>query len=149
MELPFEALDDSLVAGHLGVHSRWAASSGRGGWPPRHRATTPQPASPDRLFVPPPPACLPPYRPQSALLIPQGVGPSGPPLAKISEGRLTDNVTDRLPDALGSTVTKKLRTAHHLADPMLAEAELEALDRSLDRSHRARPAPCRKGWPRR
>src|SRR6266498_5192641 len=50
---------------------------------------------------------------------------------KISEGRLTDNVTDRLPDALGSTVTKKLRTAHHLADPLLAEAELEALDRSL------------------
>ncbi len=77
------------------------------------------------------------------------MGPSGPPLAKISEGRLTDNVTDRLPDALGSTVTKKLRTAHHLADPLLAEAELEALDRSLDRSHRARPAPCRKGWPRR
>jgi len=30
------------------------------------------------------------------------------------------NVTDRLPDALGSTVAKKMRTAYHLSDPLLA-----------------------------
>jgi putative transposase len=43
------------------------------------------------------------------------------------------NVTDRLPDALASTVAKKMRVAYHPADP-LAEAELEGLARSL-RNH--------------
>src|SRR4029453_14294891 len=36
------------------------------------------------------------------------------------------NVTDRLPDALACTVAKRMRQAYHLADPLLAEAELEA-----------------------
>jgi putative transposase len=57
------------------------------------------------------------------------------------------NVTDRLPDALGSTVAKKMRMAYHLADPLLAEAELEALARSLDRSHPGAAASLREGLP--
>jgi putative transposase len=64
---------------------------------------------------------------------------------KVPEGRLTDNVTDRLPDALGATVAKKLRKAYHIADPLLAEAELETLARELDRSHPGAAASLREG----
>jgi Transposase, Mutator family len=45
------------------------------------------------------------------------------------------NVTDRLPDALAATVAKRMRAAYRIADPLLAEAELEALAHSPDRSH--------------
>jgi putative transposase len=55
------------------------------------------------------------------------------------------NVTDRLPDALASTVAKKMRVAYHLADPLLAEAELESLARSLERSHPGAAASLREG----
>jgi putative transposase len=55
------------------------------------------------------------------------------------------NVTDRLPDALGSTVAKKMRKAYHLADPLLAQAELETLARELDRSHPGAAASLREG----
>jgi transposase-like protein len=55
------------------------------------------------------------------------------------------NVTDRLPDALGCTVARKMRKAYHIADPLLAEAELEALARSLDRSHPGAAASLREG----
>ena len=55
------------------------------------------------------------------------------------------NVTDRLPDALGSTVAKRMRAAYHLADPLLAEAELEGLARSLERSHPGAAASLREG----
>jgi putative transposase len=55
------------------------------------------------------------------------------------------NVADRLPDALASTVAKKLRVAYHLADPLLAEAELESLARSLERSHPGAAASLREG----
>src|SRR5215218_2794166 len=41
------------------------------------------------------------------------------------------NVCDRLPDALASTVAKRMRMAYHLADPLLAEAELEGLAETL------------------
>ena len=58
------------------------------------------------------------------------------------------NVTDRLPDALASVVAKRMRQAYRLADPLLAEAELEALARELDRAHPARRQACAKGWPR-
>jgi len=50
-----------------------------------------------------------------------------------------------LPDALTSTVAKRMRVAYHLADPLLAEAELEALARSLDRSHPGAAASLREG----
>ena len=55
------------------------------------------------------------------------------------------NVCDRLPDALGSTVAKRMRTAYHLADPLLAEADLEGLARSLERSHPGAAASLREG----
>jgi putative transposase len=55
------------------------------------------------------------------------------------------NVSDRLPDALGSTVAKRMRVAYHLADPLLAEAELEGLARSLERSHPGAAASLREG----
>jgi putative transposase len=55
------------------------------------------------------------------------------------------NVTDRLPDALASTVAKRMRQAYHLADPLTAEAELEALARSLDRAHPGAASSLREG----
>ena len=58
------------------------------------------------------------------------------------------NVTDRLPDALASTVAKRMRAAYRNPDPLVAQAELEALARELDRSHPGAAASCVKGWPR-
>jgi hypothetical protein len=55
------------------------------------------------------------------------------------------NVTDRLPDALASTVAKKMRVAYHPTDPLLAEAELKGLARSLERSHPGAAASLREG----
>jgi hypothetical protein len=46
---------------------------------------------------------------------------------------------------VASTVAKRMRRAHHLTDPLLAEAELEALARELDRSHRGAAASLREG----
>jgi putative transposase len=45
------------------------------------------------------------------------------------------NVTDRLPDALASTVAKRMRRAYHHPDALVAQADLEALARELQRSH--------------
>jgi putative transposase len=58
------------------------------------------------------------------------------------------NVTDRLPDALASVVAKRMRAAYHQPGPLVAQAELEALARELDRAHPAPPRPCGRGWPR-
>jgi putative transposase len=55
------------------------------------------------------------------------------------------NVTDRLPDALGSTVAKRMRAAYPHSDALLAEAALEALARELDRSHPGAAASLREG----
>jgi putative transposase len=55
------------------------------------------------------------------------------------------NVTDRLPDALASVVAKRMRRAYHHADPLIAQAELEALARELDRSHPGAAASLREG----
>jgi putative transposase len=72
------------------------------------------------------------------------------------------NVSDRLPDAMASTVAKRMRRACHHTDPQVAQAESEALACELDRSHpgaavslregRPRPSPspgwaCRPPWP--
>jgi hypothetical protein len=57
------------------------------------------------------------------------------------------NVTDRLPDAVASTVAKRMRRAYHQADPLVAEAELEALARELDRSHPGAAGSLREGLP--
>ena len=55
------------------------------------------------------------------------------------------NLTDRLPDALASTVAKRMRRAYHHADPLVAQAELEALARELDRSHPGAASSLREG----
>jgi transposase-like protein len=55
------------------------------------------------------------------------------------------NVTDRLPDAVASTVAKRLRAAYRNPDPLVAQAELQALARELDRSHPGAAASLREG----
>jgi transposase-like protein len=55
------------------------------------------------------------------------------------------NVTDRLPDAVASTVAKRMRRAYHHTDPLIAQAELEALARELDRSHPGAASSLREG----
>jgi transposase-like protein len=55
------------------------------------------------------------------------------------------NVSDRLPDALASVVAKRMRAAYHITDPLVAQAELEALARELDRSHPGAAASLREG----
>jgi putative transposase len=55
------------------------------------------------------------------------------------------NVTDRLPDALASVVAKRMRTAYRNPDPLMAQADLEALARELDRSHPGAAASLREG----
>ncbi len=55
------------------------------------------------------------------------------------------NVEDKLPDALGSTVAKKMRAAYHNPDPLAAEADLEALARQLDKAHPGAAGSLREG----
>ena len=55
------------------------------------------------------------------------------------------NVTDRLPDAVASTVAKRMRAAYRNPDPLVAQANLEALARELDRSHPGAAASLREG----
>jgi putative transposase len=55
------------------------------------------------------------------------------------------NVTDRLPDALAAVVAKRMRAAYHTSDPLVAQAELEALARELDHSHPGAAASLREG----
>jgi putative transposase len=55
------------------------------------------------------------------------------------------NVCDRLPDALASVVAKRMRAAYHTSDPLVAQAELEALARELDHSHPGAAASLREG----
>jgi putative transposase len=49
------------------------------------------------------------------------------------------NVTDKLPDAVASTVAKRMRHAYHHSDPLIAQAELEGP------GPRAAPVPSRRG----
>jgi transposase-like protein len=55
------------------------------------------------------------------------------------------NVIDRLPEAVASTVAKRMRAAYRHPDPLIAQAELEALARELDRSHPGAAASLREG----
>jgi putative transposase len=55
------------------------------------------------------------------------------------------NVADRLPDALASTVAKRMRAAYRNPAALQAEAELQALARELDRSHPGAAASLREG----
>ncbi len=55
------------------------------------------------------------------------------------------NVESKLPKALASTVAKKMRTAYHDPDALAAEATLEALARSLAKSHPGAAGSLREG----
>jgi putative transposase len=55
------------------------------------------------------------------------------------------NVTDRLPDAVASVVAKRMRAAYRNPDPLVAQAELEALAHELGRSHPGAAASLREG----
>jgi transposase-like protein len=55
------------------------------------------------------------------------------------------NVEHKLPDALASTVAKKMRAAYHDPSPLTAQATLEALARQLDKTHPGAAASLREG----
>jgi len=54
-------------------------------------------------------------------------------------------VADRLPDQLASTVTKRMRNAYHAESAVVAEAQLEALAKELDRTHPGAAGSLREG----
>ncbi|HEV2811252.1 MAG TPA: IS256 family transposase [Acidimicrobiales bacterium] len=55
------------------------------------------------------------------------------------------NLESKLPKALASTVAKKMRAAYHDPDALAAEATLEALARSLAKSHPGAAGSLREG----
>jgi putative transposase len=55
------------------------------------------------------------------------------------------NVSDRLPDAVASVVARRMRVAYRNPDPLVAQAELEALAHELDRSHPGAAGSLREG----
>jgi transposase-like protein len=55
------------------------------------------------------------------------------------------NVEQKLPDALASTVAKKMRAAYRNSDALAAEADLEALARQLSKAHPGAAASLREG----
>jgi transposase-like protein len=55
------------------------------------------------------------------------------------------NVADKLPDHLASTVTKRMRAAYHADSAIVAEAQLEALAKELQRTHPGAAASLREG----
>jgi putative transposase len=58
------------------------------------------------------------------------------------------NVVDRLPDALGSTVAKRMRAASHLADPLVARPSWRRWPGSWTAPTPAPQPACGKDWPR-
>jgi putative transposase len=55
------------------------------------------------------------------------------------------NVADKLPDHLASTVTKRMRAAYRAESALIAEAQLEALAKELDRTHPGAAGSLREG----
>lgn len=55
------------------------------------------------------------------------------------------NVESKLPDALSSTVAKKMRAAYHNPDALAAEATLEDLARQLSKNHPGAAGSLREG----
>jgi len=55
------------------------------------------------------------------------------------------NVTDKLPDALASTVAKRMRVAYHDPNALAAQAELEELARQLAKGHPGAAGSLREG----
>jgi putative transposase len=55
------------------------------------------------------------------------------------------NVADKLPDHLAATVTKRMRAAYHADSALVAQAQLEALAKELDRTHPGAAGSLREG----
>ncbi|HEX7463104.1 MAG TPA: IS256 family transposase [Dermatophilaceae bacterium] len=55
------------------------------------------------------------------------------------------NVADKLPDHLAATVTKRMRAAYQAESAILAEAQLEALAKELERTHPGAAGSLREG----
>jgi putative transposase len=55
------------------------------------------------------------------------------------------NVENHLPDALASTVAKKMRAAYHNPNALSAEADLEKLAKSLEKTHPGAAGSLREG----
>jgi putative transposase len=55
------------------------------------------------------------------------------------------NVADKLPDHLASTVTKRMRAAYRAESALVAEAQLQALAKELDRTHPGAAGSLREG----
>src|SRR5450830_488854 len=55
------------------------------------------------------------------------------------------NVVDKLPDHLAATVTKRMRAAYRAQSAVLAQAQLEALAKELERTHPGAAAALREG----
>ena len=55
------------------------------------------------------------------------------------------NVVSKLPEALGSTVAKKMRAAYRMNSALAAQAALEALARDLAKSHPGAAGSLREG----
>jgi putative transposase len=55
------------------------------------------------------------------------------------------NVADKLPDHLASTVGTRMRAAYHADSALVAQAQLEALAKELDRTHPGAAASLREG----
>jgi hypothetical protein len=55
------------------------------------------------------------------------------------------NVADKLPDRLAATVTKRMRQAYHAESALLAQTQLEALAKELERTHPGAAGSLREG----
>jgi len=55
------------------------------------------------------------------------------------------NVADKLPDRLAATVTTRIRQAYHAESALLAETQLEALAKELERTHPGAAGSLREG----
>ena len=55
------------------------------------------------------------------------------------------NVADKLPDHLAATVTSRMRAAYHAESAILAQAQLEALAKELQRTHPGAAGSLREG----
>jgi putative transposase len=55
------------------------------------------------------------------------------------------NVADKLPDRLASTVTSRMRAAYHAQSALVAQAQLEALAKELERTHPGAAGSLREG----
>ena len=55
------------------------------------------------------------------------------------------NVADKLPDHLASTVGKRMRAAYHADSAILAESQLQALAKELERTHPGAAGSLREG----